>query len=112
MLNRNIVIAFLILLLSVISKLQQRCPDELPDQVHLSFGHSPHTITITWVTFRDKGKPMVAFKDLSCEEVRYAEGRTKKFVDCGKEKKVRYIHKVTIFHLKPETVYGNYTNLL
>ncbi|KAJ1524563.1 hypothetical protein ONE63_011050 [Megalurothrips usitatus] len=74
-----------------------------PEQIHLAYGDSPNDIVVTWTTYSncdsvvEYGVGGFALK---------AEGSTTKFVDGGSEKRVMFIHRVTLKDLIPDAKYS------
>lgn len=77
-----------------------------PEQIHLSIGNLENEFFVTWVTFCTTEKSIVWFGTASEGLTSAAEGCCSAFVDGGNAKVVRYIHRVSLRGLKPDTYYS------
>lgn len=66
-------------------------------------------MVVTWVTLDETKTPYVEYGINGLRES--AEGVTTKFTDGGSEKRVLYIHRVTLTDLIPDQKYSNQTEL-
>ncbi|KAM7375711.1 hypothetical protein PAMP_005493 [Pampus punctatissimus] len=76
-----------------------------PEQVHLSYPGVPGSMAVTWTTF-NKTDSRVEYGLLGGQIFEMtAKGEATLFVDSGLEKRKLYIHRVTLTHLKPASIY-------
>ena len=72
---------------------------------------SPDEFVVTWVTLNQTATPsMVKFGLVNTGE-RMATGTVTAFTDGGPLKMVRYVHRVRLTSLLPDSVYGKWTSL-
>nr|AYV89047.1 Iron/zinc purple acid phosphatase-like protein [Tetranychus truncatus] len=74
-----------------------------PEQVHISLGVNPSEMIVTWTTFDPISLPSASYGISTLNQTTY--GYSTKFVDGGSEKRVMYIHRVTMNNLKPDQKY-------
>lgn len=74
-----------------------------PEQIHISYGADPTQMIVTWVTLQSTYTSVVEYgeKDLSLA----AKGTEDVFVDGGPEKRMMFMHRVTISGLRPGQKY-------
>ncbi|KAI6189505.1 hypothetical protein M3Y97_00015700 [Aphelenchoides bicaudatus] len=82
-----------------------------PEQVLLSFGGSVDKMFVTWVTFDDTNTSTVQY-GLQMPMDKSVVAKVSLFVDGGKAKTKRYIHRVTISGIKPGKRYCAYVPYL
>ncbi|CAD5231609.1 unnamed protein product [Bursaphelenchus xylophilus] len=71
-----------------------------PEQIHLSYGGHPSTYLVTWLTFDDTQSSQVQFGDDLIMRFN-ATSEISRFVDGGKKKTARYIHRAVIKGIQP-----------
>lgn len=74
-----------------------------PEQVHLSIGNNVTTVIVTWQTMSPTPIPTCKYGREGM--IKIANGDTTLFIDGGKEKLKRYIHKVELENLIPRQKY-------
>jgi len=74
-----------------------------PEQIHLSYGGQPSHMTFTWLTFNYTEPSVVEYGPFggSLFNLTATGMSAVKFIDGGTEKRVMYIHRVTVDNLKP-----------
>ena len=63
---------------------------------------------VTWVTFYPTRNSIVWYGTLLEGLTNQAKGLSQKFIDGGQRGTIRYIHRVVLSHLIPQTLYGKY----
>ncbi|KAI6193172.1 Purple acid phosphatase [Aphelenchoides besseyi] len=66
-----------------------------PEQIHLAYGGAPSRMSITWVTFDDTDNSFVQYGE-NGKFGRTVKATISRFVDSGKARTVRYIHRALI----------------
>jgi len=75
-----------------------------PEQVHISVGASPGTMTVMWVTANDTRDSTVLYGQGHQTNLKVT-GSSIKFTHSGEEKRFQFIHTVTLQNLEPGTNY-------
>ncbi|VDK69104.1 unnamed protein product [Litomosoides sigmodontis] len=74
-----------------------------PEQIALSYGGNVSSMWITWLTYNDTFSSVVEY---GINDLRWsAKGNSILFVDGGKQRNKRYIHRILLTDLIPGTVY-------
>ncbi|KAI6224061.1 Purple acid phosphatase [Aphelenchoides besseyi] len=66
-----------------------------PEQIHLAYGGAPSRMSITWVTFDDTEDSFVQYGE-NGKLGRTVRATISRFVDGGKARSVRYVHRALI----------------
>ncbi|CAN7948577.1 unnamed protein product, partial [Ixodes pacificus] len=74
-----------------------------PEQIHLSYGVDPTRMIVTWTTINATDESVVEFGQAGLDQ--RALGNTTKFQDGGTERRVIFIHRVTLTGLQPGSLY-------
>jgi len=70
-----------------------------PEQIHLAYNGSPNRLSVTWVTFDDTETSYIQY-GRNGQLNQKVQSRISRFVDGGRKKSVRYIHRVFIKDIK------------
>ncbi|KAL3985516.1 Iron/zinc purple acid phosphatase-like protein C family protein [Acanthocheilonema viteae] len=74
-----------------------------PEQIALSYGGNVSSMWITWLTYNDTFSSVVEY---GINDLRwFAKGNSILFIDGGKQRSKRYIHRILLTDLIPGTVY-------
>uniref|UniRef100_A0A915PRR4 Purple acid phosphatase n=1 Tax=Setaria digitata TaxID=48799 RepID=A0A915PRR4_9BILA len=74
-----------------------------PEQVALSYGGGPSSMWITWLTYNDTFSSVVEY---GITDLRWsAKGDSTLFIDGGRQKSRRYIHRILLHDLIPGAIY-------
>ncbi|XP_064622979.1 acid phosphatase type 7-like [Lineus longissimus] len=76
-----------------------------PEQIHLSYAAKPTEMVFTWVTFTDTGS-VVEYGLSSSQLDMSAKGASEEFRDGGKEKRIIFMHRVTVTGLSSGQMYN------
>ncbi|CDS35747.1 iron:zinc purple acid phosphatase protein [Echinococcus multilocularis] len=77
--------------------------DNAPEQIHLSLGGEPNSMTVTWTTQHQASTSAILYGQN--EPKIFVSALQTPFVDGGEEQRVIYMHKVTLWDLLPNTTY-------
>ncbi|EUB58999.1 Iron/zinc purple acid phosphatase-like protein [Echinococcus granulosus] len=77
--------------------------DNAPEQIHLSLGCEPNSMTVTWTTQHQASASAILYGQN--EPKIFISALQTPFVDGGEEQRVSYMHKVTLRDLLPNTTY-------
>ncbi|CAG9535795.1 unnamed protein product [Cercopithifilaria johnstoni] len=74
-----------------------------PEQIALTYGGNVSSMWITWLTYNDTFSSIVEY---GIDDLRWsAKGNSVVFIDGGKQRSKRYIHRTLLVDLIPGTVY-------
>ncbi|VDO06659.1 unnamed protein product [Brugia timori] len=78
-----------------------------PEQIALSYGGNVSAMWITWLTYNDTFSSIVEY---GINDLRWSvKGSSVLFIDGGKQRSRRYIHRVLLTGLIPGTIYRTFT---
>ncbi|CAN7999030.1 unnamed protein product [Ixodes hexagonus] len=74
-----------------------------PEQIHLSYGVDPTQMIVTWTTFNETNESVVEFGQAGLDH--RTVGNSTMFQDGGSERRIIFIHRVTLTGLQPGSLY-------